>query len=137
MLLTLSGFAAQARDLKFRAVLVWATNAEKSPNPKHKPVDDEVRRKLKELPLKWSHFFEVNRVSLLVPESGSATARLSEKCQIEVAHVKGDYVEVSLIGKGQPVLKRTLPLPKGALQPLLGGNAPGDTGWLVMLKRLE
>src|ERR1041385_4448712 len=45
--------AASAKDFKFQAMLIWATNAEKSPDPKHKPVSDEIRRKLEDLPLKW------------------------------------------------------------------------------------
>jgi len=127
---------ATAKDLKFQAYLVWAANTDKSPDPRHKPVEEEVRRKLRELPLRWSNYFEVNRVTFVVPEGKSGTASLSEKCKIEVADVNGQHVEVSLIGKGEPVLKRTQPLAKGKML-VLGGDAPDSTGWLVVLKRTD
>jgi len=45
-------------------------------------------------------------------------------------------VEVSLIGKGKEVVKRTQALPKGEIL-VLGGNAPNATAWLVILKRTD
>ena len=137
-LLAFACAAAQAKELKFDAILVWATNAEKSPNPNHKPVGPAVRSKLKELPLKWNNFFEVNRKSLEVPRHGSEKVALSAKCKIEVTvtDVEGNNIEVALIGKDQPVLKRTQPLAKGEML-VIGGNAPDETGWLVVLKRTE
>lgn len=134
-LFALSG-AAQAKDWKLEAVLVWATSADKSPNPNHKPVDAEVKRKLGELPLKWKNYFEVHRETFTVRQGGSTQVSLSEKCKLDVKHTDGKNAEVSLIGKGEQVLKRIQPMPKGEML-VLGGNAPDETGWLVVLKRLE
>ena len=128
--------AAHAKDLKFEAILVWAADVDKSPDPHHKPVGPEVRKKLKELPLRWKNYFEVNRKSLPVAQGGTGEVSLSEKCSIRVTDVDGKHVEVSLIGKGEPVLKRTQPLARGEML-VLGGNAPDETGWLVVLKRVE
>jgi hypothetical protein len=50
--------------------------------------------------------------------------------------VEGSDFEVSLIGKGEPVLKRTQSLPAADML-VLGGNAPDSNGWLVVLKRIE
>ena len=136
LLLSLMCATAQAKDLKFEAFLVWATNAEKSPDPSHKPVNKEVRKKLTELPLKWNNFFEVNRKNLAVSRHESEKVELSAKCKIEVKDVNGKDIEVALFGKGQPVLRRTQPLSKGEML-VLGGNAPDETGWLVVLKRTE
>jgi hypothetical protein len=61
---------------------------------------------------------------------------LSDKCKIEVKHIDGKNIEVSLIGKGKPTVKVPQPLPKGDML-VLGGNAPDSTGWLVALKRIE
>jgi len=127
---------AHAADMKFEAFLIWATDAEQSPDPKHKPADAEVRRKLGELPLKWKNYFVVNSVMFLVPKGGAREAVLSDKCKIEVRHIDGKNIEVSLIGKGKPTVKVPQPLPKGDML-VLGGNAPDSTGWLVALKRIE
>jgi hypothetical protein len=136
LFLVFAGVAAPAKDLKFDAVLVWATNAEKSPDPGHKPVDEDVRRKLSELPLKWANYFEVNRKGLTVARGGADEVALSDKCKIEVKDIDGKTFEISLIGKGESVLKRIQPLPRKEML-VLGGNAPNSTGWLVVLKRTD
>jgi hypothetical protein len=129
--------AEKGAELKFEIQLIWATNDRKSPNPKHKEVEPEIRKKLGELPLKWNSYFEVNRKQLVVSHGGKGKVALSEKCSIEVKDADGKKVEVSLFGKkGDAVLSRTQPLPKGEIL-VLGGNAPDRTAWLVTLKRIE
>ena len=128
--------AAGGSELKFEAQLIWATNDKKSPDPKHKPAEPEVKKKLGELPLKWDNYFEVKRKQFTVSKGSGTKAPMSEKCALEVKHVEGDKVEVSLLGKGEAVLKRTQALPKGEIL-VLGGNAPNETAWLVTLKRIE
>ena len=130
------GGAAQSAELKFRAYLVWATNGERPADTHLKPVESDVRRKLEELPLKWNNYFEVNRTNFIVQHVEVKEVTLSDKCQITVKDVDGKNVEVSLIGKGKPVLKRIQPLPMGQML-VLGGNAPNSTGWLVVLRRVE
>ena len=127
---------ADGSELKYEAQLIWATNDKKSPDPKHKPAEPEVKRKLGELPLKWDNYFEVSRKEVKVAKGGKNKMPMSDKCALEVKHVEGDKVEVSLIGKGEAVLKRTQALPKGEIL-VLGGNAPNETAWLVTLKRIE
>ena len=122
--------------MKFEAFLVWATNSEMPAGHDYKPVLEDVRKKLEELPLKWEKYFEVNRQSLAISERQSGNVVLSAKCEIAVKDLDGRSVEVSLIGKGKPVLKRIQPLPAGEML-VLGGNAPDSTGWLVVLKRLK
>jgi len=128
--------AAGSSEMKYEAQLIWATNDKKSPNPKHKPVEPEVKKKLGELPLKWDNYFEVNCKQVSVAEGAKTKLPMSEKCALEVKHIDGDKVEVSLIGKGEAVLKRTQALPKGEIL-VLGGNAPNETAWLVTLKRIQ
>jgi hypothetical protein len=128
--------AADGPELKYEAQLIWATNDKKSPDPKHKPVEPEVKKKLVELPLKWDNYFEVTRKEVKVAKAGKSKIPMSDKCAVEVKHVEGDKVEVSLFGKGEAVLKRTQALPKGEIL-VLGGNAPNETAWLVTLKRIE
>ncbi len=128
--------AARAAELKLEAQLIWASNEAKSPNPKHKPVDADVEKKLASLPLKWTHFFEENRKTLNVAEGASQRVGLSEKLSVEVKHLSGDKIEVRYFGNGQEIWKGVLPLPKGEIY-VLGGNAPADSAWLVALKRTE
>jgi len=59
-----TGGAAAPESFRVQIQLIWGTNDQDSPDPKHKPVEPEVAKKLKQLPLKWSHYFVVNKKSL-------------------------------------------------------------------------
>jgi hypothetical protein len=128
--------AAPHGTSKFEVHLIWGTNDKVSPDPKHKPVEPAVQKKLNALPLKWANYFEVNRKSLEVPAEGSTRLPLSEKCAIEVKNLTDATIEVSFIGQGKPVEKRIVTLPKGEIL-VYGGNAPNATAWFVILKRVE
>jgi hypothetical protein len=130
--------AADAKSAaKFEAQLIWATNDKQSPDPKHKEVEPEIRKKLAELPLKWEHYFEINRQQVSVPKNGTNCVVLSDKCTVTVKRLGDQKVEVSLYGKkATACFTRTQPLPKSDIL-VLGGNAPNATAWLVTLKRVE
>jgi hypothetical protein len=128
---------AQAADWKLQAYLLWGTDDRQPPAGKnYKTVDLEVRQKLKDLPLKWTNWFEVNRVAFVLPQGGAKEVPISEKCQVNMKRLGHSETEVALIGKGKEVVKRTQALPKGEML-VLGGNAPNATAWLVVLKRFE
>jgi hypothetical protein len=137
LMLACAEMHAQAAEIKLQAFLLWGTDESKPPEGKaYNPVDPEIRNKLKELPLKWTNWFEVNRKVFTVPMGAGQEVPLSGKCQINVKRVSGAEVEVVLIGKGKEVVKRKQSLPKGEML-VLGGNAPNSTAWLVVLKRIE
>lgn len=123
-------------NLKLEVQLVWATNDRQSPDPKHKPVAPEVLKKLKDLPLKWSNYFEVNRRSFQVPSTGTTNVPVSDKCSITVKRLSGSTLQLSYIGKGNTVETRIFALPRGDIL-AYGGNAPNATAWFVVLKRME
>ena len=127
---------AQSADLKLEVQLVWGTDDSKSPDPRHKPVTADIRKRLKELPLKWSHYFEVNRKKVSLAADETKRVELSDKCDLEVKNLGHSKVEIQLFGKGEKVVKRTQALPRGEIL-VLGGNAPNATAWLVILKRVE
>ena len=122
--------------MKLEVQLIWGTNDPQSPDPNHKPVEADVKKKLSELPLKWTNYFEVKRKGFEVPPAGATKVALSEKGSLEVKNAGHSMIEVLLIGKGKEVGRRTQKLPKGETL-VLGGNAPNATAWLVVLKRLE
>ena len=137
MLLVGAGFSAPAADMKLQAFLLWGTDDSKPPEGKtYQPASPEIRQKLKDLPLKWTNWFEVRRVDCTVPQGVTKEVVMSEKCQVKVSKLAGHEVEVSLIGKGKEVMKQKQALPKGEML-VLGGNAPNSTAWLVVLKRIE
>lgn len=126
----------QGQGIKLEAVLVWGTNDAESPDPKHKPVTEEVAKKLACLPFKYTNYFEVNRKSLTLTETGPARTRLSKDCEVSVRQVGRGQVEVTLFGRGQPVGTITQKLKKGEAL-VTGGNAANFTAWFVVLKQVE
>jgi len=127
---------ASAADLKLEAILVWGTNEATSPDPDHKPVEPRLAKKLRSLPFKWTSYFEVKREPIIVSPSGEKKKRMSPDCEIKVKNLGKSVVEVSLIGKGEPVGKVTQALPKGELL-VTGGNAENFTAWFVVLKQVD
>ena len=128
---------ACAGELKLQTQLVWGTDDAKPPEGKnYKPVEPDIQKKLRELPLKWKNYFEVKRTDFSLGPALTKKVPLSEKCELNVVHQTNSTVEVSLIGKGKEVVKRTQALPKGEIL-VLGGNAPNATAWLVILKRTD
>jgi hypothetical protein len=127
---------ALAGDLKLEAQLIWGTNDKTSPNPNHKTVEADVEKRLKNLPFKWSNYFEVSRQTVKVPATGEARGRMSEDCEVVIKQVGSGQVEVTLLGKGKQVGKITQALPKKELL-LLGGNAPNFTAWFVALRQVD
>ncbi len=127
---------AHSAELKVEAVLLWGTDEAKSPNPKHKPVDAELKEKLKKLPLKWKNYFEVNRKVVELPQGANRSVALSDTCELELKNLDGTKIEVTHFGKGKKVGTRTQALPPGDVL-IVGGNAPDSTAWLVAVRRVD
>src|SRR5437899_551907 len=123
VVLLTTGQSSRAADLKFETLLVWGTNDKQPPDFKYKPVGPEVQKILKDLPLKWNHYFEVSRKAFDMPVAGTKRVPLSEKCEIEVKDLGHAKIEVKHFGKGQEVLKQSQVLPKGESL-VIAGNAP-------------
>jgi hypothetical protein len=128
--------SAIAADFHLQAQLLWATDGEKSPEGKnYKPVEAAIAKKLKDIPLKWKNYFEVNRTNFVVASTAVRKVAISEKCQLEVSTRGDSSIEVKLIGKTKEVIKRTQSLPPGEIL-AVGGNSPNDTGWLVVIRQV-
>lgn len=125
-------------EAKFEAQLIWVTNGTvTNKEPKLKPVDSEVQKKLDELPLKWKSYYMVKRQSFAVPKGGTNAVVMSDKCTVELRRLEEPKVEATLHGKnGNVCSKRTQPFPKGEIL-IFSGKSAGDTAWLVTLKRVE
>jgi hypothetical protein len=128
------GARAQAGEIKLEAQLIWGTNDEKSPDPKHKSVDPKVAKKLKKLPFKWQYYFEVNRKQFAVEQGETKKIVLSKDCEIKVRNAGNNMVELQIFGKGECVGKISQALPKDELL-VTGGNAANFTAWFVVLRQ--
>ena len=127
--------AQAAEEMKIRAILVWGTDEPQPPPGKnYLPLDPEIRKRLRAL--KWKNYFEVKHVDFTASASGQKNIPVSEKCSLDVRALADSQVEVTLIGKGKAVTTVKGALPKNQIL-VPGGDAPNDTAWLVILKRLD
>ena len=120
----------------FEVQLLWGTDLAKSPNAEHKPVDPDVEKRIQSLPLKFKHYFLVNRNKVVVALGTEQKVDVSEKCSVLVKNLDNMKFQVTFIGKTKQQTQRTQEFP---LQEMLvhGGNAPGSNAWLVVVKRIE
>ena len=121
---------------KFEIQLLWGTDLAKSPDAKHQPVEPDVDKKLKSLPLRFKNYFLVNKKSLTLAVGETKKEQLSEKCEVEMKNIDALKFDVAFFGKGKATAKRTQEFPVGELL-IHGGNAPGSNAWLVVLKRVQ
>ncbi len=133
--LVLSVQAVQAGDVKLQLQLIWGTNDAQSPDPKHKPVDAELAKKMEKTPFKWKNYFEVNRKQTSVAANATTNVTMSPECTVGVKNLADGRIEVTLIGKGKPVRKEIHPLANGIF--LIGGDATNDTAWFVVVKETK
>ena len=136
LLFGMTASAAWADEFKLEAQLIWGANTQTSPDPKHKPVEEAVAKRLKQLPFKWTHYFEVNRKRFAVTQAEATRVKMSDECEIAVRRVDKDVLEVVLFGKGRQVSKIKQALPKKEML-VLAGEAPDFTAWFVMLKQAD
>jgi hypothetical protein len=131
------GSAAAPPPVWVRIQLIWGTNDEQSPDPKHKAIDDELAKKLSKSPFRWKHYFEVNCHEVPIPVGESKTGiKMSSHCVIDLKNLGKDRFETKLYGKGKLLETRKDSLPKD--WPLiLAGNAENETAWLVVIKRID
>ena len=109
------------------------TNEEKCSDPKVKPLAGDLARKLKNLPLKFKNYFEVNHQKFTINDKHYTKVQMSEVCYIEVMDKGDPRVTVKLYGEGKFVSRVDKPLPKGETV-AIAGNAKDGGAWLVIIQ---
>ncbi|MCI0745756.1 MAG: hypothetical protein L0Y58_10155 [Verrucomicrobia subdivision 3 bacterium] len=127
--------ASYAEDLKIETKLIWATNGEKSSDPKHKLIEGQLAEKLRKI-FTWTNYFEISRQTGVVPNRGTKAFKVSEECVVEITELEGPKVEVKLIGKGKSVNKTVKALSRGEFF-TLGGDGKNGTAWFVIISQLD
>lgn len=126
---------ADSGDMNLEAQLIWGTNDTKT-DPKLKPADPELVKKLKRSPFKWDHYFEMHREQFPLKLNQEKTIPMSRNCVISVTNIKDQQIQFRLFGKGQLANTVTQALPKGQLL-ITGGDAENSTAWFVVLRQVD
>jgi acylphosphatase len=126
---------ASPAEMQFQVHLVWATDDPKPPEGKnYTPLEPEIRKQIKAL--KWKNYFEVRHVDFSVSPATATKVPISAKCSIEVKDLGNSNLEVVLIGKGKEVARVKQVLRKGEIL-VPAGDAPNETAWLAILRRVQ
>jgi hypothetical protein len=133
LLLSAAFDRAVAGERVMEARLIWGTNAEKSPDPSHKPLQGDLANKLEEMPLKWKNYFEVKRQVFAINEKVYTNIVMSKQCSIEVKDKGANNVTVKLYGEGKPVRRVDKPLPKGEVL-TIGGDDKNNSAWFITVR---
>ena len=130
--------SARAQEkLHGEALLVWGTDDEHSPDPKHIPVDAVLARKLSKSPYRWKYYFEVNRKDFaLVPNEVKKNLVMSKHCTLDVKNLGDHRIEVTLYGEGKRVsVNKENFVDDWPL--IFAGSAGNETAWLVVLRKTK
>lgn len=119
-------------DLKLEAQLVIGTNDAKPADSKYKPVDADVAKKLKSLPLKWSNYFVVSSKKFSVPKGEEKQEKLGD-CDVKVKNLGQSQVVITISGKKGTIGTTTGELSKAQLF-VTGAN---ETNLFVVLKQVD
>jgi hypothetical protein len=127
---------AVAAERPLEARLVWGTNHEKPDDPKVKPLEGTLAKKLRNLPLKFTNYFEVNRQAFTINDQDYKKVEMSKQCYIEVKDKGENRITVKLYGEGKLVNRVDQPLPKGETLGIAGNSRDGGA-WLVIVQPVE
>src|SRR5256885_1632023 len=106
-----SGADGKNKAAGFEVQLLWGTDLAKSPNPEHKPLDPDVGKRVQSLPLKFKHYFLVNRNKVELPLGITKKVDVSEKCAVELKNLDNMKFQVTFIGKNKQQAQRTQDFP--------------------------
>jgi hypothetical protein len=122
-----------AADMKVKAVLIWGTNDETSPDANHKPASQKLADELGRI-FKWKHYFIVNRAEKEIKDSASVKFEMSTKCRVDVKNLGNDSIEVHMFGDGKPIESGKHAFPPAHRLTLAGPVDKNSTAWFVLLQ---
>jgi hypothetical protein len=131
--MTSIGVAKLSADSKLEIRLIWGTDAESSPNPKHTLLEAPLAKKLGMF--KWKRYFTVNRKEVSLDDQKAQKVRLSQQCEVEVKHLSDHRYEINIYGKGKHVRKITEKIThQDSLA--IAGDAKNDSAWFILIREL-
>ena len=137
--LLLSCFAASATaaDVKVEVQLIWGTNDEKSPEPTHKALSEDVSKLLKSGPYKWKNYFEVNRQPAVLQGALAKKLQMSPKCTLELTNLGDGRLEIRLFGPTPDkfVSRHIESVRNGPI--IISGASKNDTAWILFIKPVK
>src|SRR5579864_7136709 len=131
------GTTVHKGPLAIEACLIWGTDTNTPPDSRYGPVQSDLMGQLKNLPLRWTNYFLVNKARFLPPLTFGQIRALSDGCQVELRAVGGDEFEVTVFHQGKNPVRRRQSFSSGQVLVVGGKGRAGSTCWLVLLRRVQ
>ena len=133
MAMTLVGEAkALAANPTLEIQLVWGTNDDSSSDPKHKPLEAPLAKRLGMF--KWKNYFTVNRQEISLRGHEAKKVRLSKRCEIEAKHLEGSRYEINVFGQEKHVRKIVEKITKEDSL-VIAGDDKNDCAWFILIRQ--
>ncbi|MEO5802658.1 MAG: hypothetical protein ABIR24_03945 [Verrucomicrobiota bacterium] len=122
-----------AADPRLEVQLVWGTNDDSSPDPKHKPLEASLVKKLGMF--KWKNYFTVNRKDVLLALNAAQKIQLSPQCEIEIKHLGSQRYEINVFGQKKHVKKITEKITRQDSL-TIAGDDKNDCAWIILIREI-
>ena len=120
-------------DDKYYVQLIKATNQADPPAKGAKAVGTKLGEKLS--PLRWKHYWEVERRDTSVPNGKTRKVELSGERAIEIAPNAEGKVEVRLY-RGKQIARKSCHKANDRMMAIFGGDE-GQRAWFIVVRRQE
>jgi hypothetical protein len=123
-------------ELRLEAQLLWGTDTQQPPGFPYQPAAPLIATKLRNMPFKWKHFYEVNRATFNLSPRAMRRVQLSAPCSLEIKNLGASRIEARLYGRKKLVNTIKQALSDGELA-VIGGDDKGENAWLVILRIVD
>jgi hypothetical protein len=132
-LLMIGGLIRGLADDKYYVQLIKATNESDPPGKGAKAVGSRLGEKLS--PLRWKHYWEIERRDTTVASGKPKKVELSGERSVEVVPADQGKVEVRLY-RGKQLARKSCHKVNDRLMAIFGGDE-GERAWFVVVRREE
>jgi hypothetical protein len=125
-------FAADNPPPEFYVQIVRGANDAKAKDSGWKPIGPKLAGRLKRV-VPWDYYWETSRQELAHTKGKPRTIEISTGRHLEVAWIGDQQVELSLYRQG--ALRRKCKVNVTSGMTVVGGDATGNEGWFVVLRK--
>jgi hypothetical protein len=120
-------------DDKYYVQVIKATNEKGPPKKGAKPIGAKLGEQLS--PLRWKHYWEIERRDASVPSGKSKKVALSRERTVEVMPAANGKVEVRLY-RGKNLARKSCHKVNDRMIAIFGGDE-GERAWFIVVRRQE
>jgi hypothetical protein len=116
----------------FYVQIIRGTNGDKPNDAMWEVVEPKLTKKLSPI-FKWKHYWEMKRQTVSVTKGKVTRVAATGEREVEIELVKENQIELRLYRKRE--LRRKMKASVETTMTILGGEAPENEGWFIVVRR--